>query len=68
MDLENAASGVVGEGEPLPGAILSREPNVVLQLMAREGVYDPALDYKEAYTLHFINNGYGRDYQRGLGE
>ena len=65
------AYGIVDSGETAElgiGAMSDKRWKDFFELMAREGVYDPALNYKEAYTLHFINNGYGLDYQRGLAE
>jgi len=54
--------GLVESGDALAlgvGAMSDERWQAFFDVMAANGVYDPALDYRAAYTLSFVNQGHG---------
>jgi len=54
--------GIVDSGDTLAlgiGAMSDARWEAFFQSMAGQGLYPPALDYKRAYTLRFVNKGAG---------
>lgn len=61
--------GIADSGDSLAlgiGAMTDERWQTFFDVMAQNGVYDPALDFKKAYTLEFINKGHGLDIKSGL--
>lgn len=61
--------GIADSGDSLAlgiGAMTDERWQTFFDVMAQNGVYDPALDFKKAYTLQFINKGHGLDIKSGL--
>lgn len=60
--------GLVDSGDALElgiGAMTDERWKTFFDMMAENGVYDPALDYKAAYTLQFIDKGHGLSLKDG---
>lgn len=61
---ELATSGVAGTLGI--GAMTDERWETFFKVMAANGVYDPGLDWRDAYTLRFVNKGYGLDFMKDL--
>jgi len=56
--------GIVDSGDSLElgiGAMTDKRWKVFFELMSTNGTFEPDLDFGKAYTLDFINKGYGID-------
>jgi NitT/TauT family transport system substrate-binding protein len=56
--------GIVDSGDSLKagiGAMSDARVKDFFEKMARAGIVKPSLDYKQAYTLQFVNKGVGVD-------
>ncbi|MET0746358.1 MAG: ABC transporter substrate-binding protein [Microvirga sp.] len=61
------ADGIVdsGDAETLGiGAMTDARVKGFFDAMVKAGLFSPALDYRRAYTLRFVNRGVGRDRKR----
>ena len=64
------AYGVADSGDALTdgiGAMSEARWKTFFDVMAANGVYEPGLDWKQAFTLQFVNKGVGLDMKRELG-
>ncbi|MBG52586.1 MAG: nitrate ABC transporter substrate-binding protein [Rhodobiaceae bacterium] len=64
------AYGVADSGDALTGGIGAMSEarwKTFFDVMAANGVYEPGLDWKQAFTLQFVNKGVGLDMKRELG-
>jgi NitT/TauT family transport system substrate-binding protein len=58
------SAGIIDSGETKKhgiGAMTDRRWRDFFQVMAQQGLYPKTLDYRQAYTLRFINKGVGMD-------
>jgi len=56
-----------GDAETLGiGAMTEARWRTFFEVMAENGVYEPDLDWRAAYTLAFVNKGYGLDFRAEL--